>query len=519
MTDTTLSAALPEERPGLIERIGKAIPDPMIIFAWLWVIFFALSVLLAGAEYQTRNPDGTTATAAVKSMATTENVRWIFDNMVLANFMSFGGGVLGIILLVSMAVGVAEHAGLLGALIKRAGAAIPERYLHISMMFLGIMSSLAVDAGYLILVPLAGLLYASLGKHPLVGMVAAFAGVSAGFSANLVPGTPIDVIMGVNAQAFAAAQGVPFVGANGQPINPATMNYYFFAASTFLLSFLGAWVTSRFVVPRMAKVPYEVPADINVGEFALTPEEKKGLRWAGLGLLASLAFYAALAFGPLATYTNPETGAEVVPYLERLVIFVAITFLVCGAAFGYASGRMKTAMDLFNGMVSQMNTMGYIIVLSFFAYNALSLFNQSGLGALMTHHGAGLLIALRLDQATIPLLVGFVLLTATVNLLIAGLTSKWLLLGPLFVPMLYAVNPNFTPDVVTAAYRVADSSTNIITPMMIYMGIILAFMRRYVPRFTLGELIIAMFPFTVVFITVWTAFLVVWVALGIPLGF
>ncbi len=519
MTSTVTAAPLPGERPSLVERIGKAIPDPMIIFAWLWVIFFALSVLFAGASYETRGADGAAVTQTVKSMATAENVRWIFDNMVLANFMSFGGGVLGIILLVSMAVGVAEHAGLLGALIKRAGAAIPERLLHISMVFLGIMSSLAVDAGYLILVPLAGLLYASLGKHPLVGMMAAFAGVSAGFSANLVPGTPVDVIIGVNAAAFAQAQGVPFVGAHGQPINAATMNYYFLAASTFLLAPLGAWVTHRYVAPRMARVPFEVPSDINIGEFALTPEEKRGLRFAGLGLLASLALYAALAFGPLAAYTNPETGAEVVPYLERLVIFVAITFLVCGAAFGYASGRMKTAMDLFNGMVLQMNTMGYIIVLSFFAYNALSLFTYSGLGALMTHHGAGLLVALRLDQATIPLLIGFVLLTGTVNLLIAGLTAKWLLLGPLFIPMLFAVNPDFTPDVVAAAYRVADSSTNIITPMMIYMGIILAFMRRYVPRFTLGELIIAMFPFSVVFLLVWTAFLVGWVALGVPLGF
>jgi aminobenzoyl-glutamate transport protein len=216
MTDLASTALLSEERPGLIERIGKAIPDPMIIFAWLWVMFFALSVLFAGATYETRGADGTTSVQAVQSMATTENVRWIFDNMVLANFMSFGGGVLGIILLVSMAVGVAEHAGLLGALIKRAGAAIPSKWLNVSMVFLGIMSSLAVDAGYLILVPLAGLLYASLGKHPLVGMVAAFAGVSAGFSANLVPGTPIDVIMGVNAQAFAAAQGVPFRG-SGRP--------------------------------------------------------------------------------------------------------------------------------------------------------------------------------------------------------------------------------------------------------------------------------------------------------------
>ena len=507
-----------EPRLTRLERIGKAIPDPVVIFMALWVIFFLLSVVLGGTTFPVAG-SATGETLTIRSMAEVENVRWIFDNMILANFLGFGGGVLGIILLIIMAVGVAEYTGLLGALIKRAGAAIPESMLAVSMVFLGIMSSIAVDAGYVILIPMAGLLYASLGKHPLVGMAAAFAGVSAGFSANLIPGTPGDVIIGVNARAFTEAQGVPFVNPAGEPLNPATMHYWFIAASTLVLAPVGAWVTKRFVEPRLARVPHEVPADLSIGEFALEPKEKKGLVYAGIGLLLSLGVIVLLAMGPLAPYTNPETGQEVVPYLERIVILIALAFVVMGAAYGIATGAVKGIMDVVAGMVKQMNTMGYVVVLSFFAYNALALFAYSNLGALMTHLGATGLLGLGLNEAPIPLMLGFILLTAIVNLLIGGMTSKWLLLGPMFIPMLYAVNPMMTPDVVSAAFRVGDSVTNIITPMMIYMGVILAFMRRYVPSFTLGELIITMVPYSIAFLVTWSAMLVVFLTFGIPLGF
>jgi aminobenzoyl-glutamate transport protein len=504
---------------GWIEKAGRAIPDPIVIFMGLWVIVFAASVLLGGYSYQTQGPGGTMVEQTIRSMAAGENIRWIFDNAILANWLAFGGGVLGIIIFIIMAVGVAEHTGLLGALIKRAGAAIPERFLAPVVVFLGIMSSLASDAGYVILVPLAGLLYASLGKHPLVGMAAAFAGVSAGFSANLIPGTTSDVIMGVNARAFAEASGIAFAAGDGRSLNPATMTYWFTAASVLLLAPVGAWVTHRFVAPRLANVPHQLPADFDVGEFELSEAEHRGLRAAGLGLLLSLAIIAALGFGPLAPFTDPETGQAVNPFLERLVLLIALTFILTGTAFGIGAGTVKKTMDVVQGMIAQMNTMGYVVVLTFFAYNALALISYSGLGTLVTQLGASGLLALGLQNSPVLLLIGFVLLTASLNLVIGGLTSKWLLLGPLFIPMLYAVNPAMTPDVVAAAYRVGDSVTNIITPMMFYAGVILAFARRYVPAFTLGELFILMFPYSVVFLLVWTTFLVGFFALGIPLGF
>jgi aminobenzoyl-glutamate transport protein len=502
-----------------IERAGRAIPDPIVIFMGLWVIVFAASVLLGGTRFEVPGPGGTTTEQSIRSMATAENVRWIFDNAILANWLAFGGGVLGIIIFIIMAVGVAEHTGLLGALIKRAGAAIPERFLALAVVFLGIMSSLASDAGYLILVPLAGLLYASLGKHPLVGMAAAFAGVSAGFSANLVPGTTSDIIMGVNARAFAEASGIAFASADGRPLNPATMTYWFTAASVFLLAPVGAFVTHRFVAPRLARVPHRIPDDMDVGEFALTPAEQRGLKAAGLGLLLSLAIVAALGLGPLAPFTDPETGQAVNPFLERLVLLIALTFILTGTAYGIGAGKVRKTMDVVQGMIAQMNTMGYVVVLTFFAYNALALITFSGLGSLVTQLGASGLLALGLEDAPILLLVGFVALTATLNLVIGGLTSKWLLLGPLFIPMLYAVNPAMTPDVVAAAYRVGDSVTNIVTPMMFYAGVILAFARRYVPGFSLGELFILMFPYSIAFLLVWTSFLIAFFALGLPLGF
>lgn len=516
MHDTADGAAKPIT---WIERAGKAIPDPVVLFMLLWVIVFVASVILGGYTFEVQGPGGTSVTQTIKPLHHTEHVLWIFDNAILANWLAFGGGVVGIILFIIMAVGVAEHVGLLGALIKRAGANIKERYLSLAIVFIGIMSSLAADAGYLILVPLAGLLYASLGKHPLIGMAAAFAGVSAGFSANLIPGTTSDVVVGVNARAFAEAAGMPFTNAAGEPLNPATMNYWFTAASTFVLAPVGAWVTHRFVARRLEKVPYTIPADLSIGEFRLTDAERRGLRASVWGLLLGLAFVAVMAMGPLAAYDNPETGQRIVPYLERLVLLIGIVFILCGTAFGIGAGTVRSVMDVVQGMVQQMNTMGYVIVLSFFAYNALSLFTYSGLGVLLTNFGATGLVSLGLQDAPILLLVAFVLLTATINLMIGGLTSKWLLLGPMFVPMLYAVNPAMTPDVVAAAYRVGDSPTNIITPMMTYAGVILVFMRRYVPGYTLGEMFILMAPYAFTFLAVWTVMLVAWVSLGIPLGF
>jgi aminobenzoyl-glutamate transport protein len=499
-----------------VERVGHRIPDPVILFMAFWPLAFLITALMGGHQFESMGAGGEAIVYSIKPMYQAEHVRWIFDNALVANWLAFGGGVLGVILVVMLAIGIAEHSGLLGALIKRIAAKLPQAWLPLLLVFLGIMSSIATDAGYLILIPLAGLLYAGIGQNPLIGMAAAFAGVSAGFSANLFPGS-VDVIIGMNAQVFAESQGVPFANAAGETLNPVTMNYWFILTSTFVLAALGAWVTRRFVQPKLSKQPYTLPEGLDTHEFDVTEPERRGLRAAGIGVLVALAIIAGLALGPLAA--TPDTAGQQAPFMRNIILLISIFFAVVGIFFGVASGRFRGVSDVVAAMVKQMNTMGYILVLTFFCYNFLGLMSYSGLGSYITYLGAQSLLALGLQQFPVLLLVGFVFTTALINLFIGGLTSKWMLLGPIFVPMLYFVNPAMTPDVVAAAFRVADSATNIITPMMSYAGIILAFMRKYRPEMGFGDMLLIMLPYSIAFLLVWTALLVGFFALGIPLGF
>jgi len=518
---TSSSKPLPKPGTGFmawVERAGRRIPDPVLIFMVLWPLAYALAALLGGHRFSSMGPGGQAVQQQIKPMLSAEHTRWVFDNALLQNWLGFGGGVLAVILVVMMAVGIAENGGLLSALIKRAGRMIPQRWLGLLLVFLGIMSSLATDAGYLILVPLAGLLYAGLGKHPLIGMAAAFAGVSAGFSANLIPGTPIDVIVGNNARAFAEAAGVPFTRADGTPLNAATMNYWFIVASTLLLALVGAWVTQRFVARRFANQPFTVPEGLDTAELQLSADERRGLRAAAWSLPVAGAVVWGLIAGPLAAYTGKD-GREVLPYLNNVILLISLVFAIVGVAYGVAARRFRRTMDVVQAMVASMNTMGYILVLTFFCYNFLALLSYSGLGALLTHLGAQALLGLGLQEAPLLLLLGFVVLTALVNLVVGGLTSKWMLLGPIFVPMLYMVNPAMTPDVVAAAYRVADSCTNIVTPMMSYAGVVLAFMRKYQPDFSLGDMILMMLPYSLAFLLSWSALLMTFFFFGLPFGF
>jgi len=501
-----------------VERVGRKVPDPVIIFMAFWPLAFIATVLLGGYRFETMGAGGEPVAHLIKPMYLSEHVRWIFDNALLQNWLAFGNGVLAVILVVIMAVGIAEHSGLLAALIKRAGAHIPTRWLPLLLVFLGIMSSVATDAGYLILIPLAGLLYAGVGKNPLIGMAAAFAGVSAGFSANLIPGTPIDVIIGVNARVFAEAQGVPFVNAAGQELNPATMHYFFIAVSTFVLAGVGAWVTTRFVEPRLSAQGYEIPEGLDIGAFALDEAERRGLKAAAWGLLPCTLVIAGLILGPLRGFTD-DSGRQVLPFLNNVILLISLVFAIEGVSYGIGAGSFRKVGDVVSAMVKQMNTMGYILVLTFFSYNTLALLTYSGLGVLITHLGAQALLGIGLQEMPVLLLVGFVFTTAAINLVIGGLTSKWMLLGPIFVPMLYAVNPAMTPDLVSAAFRVADSATNIVTPMMVYAGVVLAFMRKYRPDYAFGDMLLTMLPYSIAFLLVWTALLVGFFALGLPLGF
>lgn len=501
-----------------IERVGSKIPDPVIIFIGLYIFVMLITGILGGTTFETLGNDGTSVVNEIKNMFKTENVLWIFNNALLTNWLAYAGGILGTILIVMFGIGIAEESGLLATLIKKVGHGIPERLLPYLLVFLGIMSNIATDAGYIILIPLAGLLYLGLKKNPLIGMFAAFAGVSAGFSANLIPATVVDIIVGKNAQGFAEGQGVPFISYLGKPINPFMMHYIFMIASTVLLVLLGGFITNRFIRPKFEKIDYEIPEDFKTDNYGVSNEEKKALRWAGVGFLLSLAICVLLAIFPLRSYID-ETGTKVQPYLENIILLITFVFFTSGAFYGFAIKKFKNSGDVISAMAKQLGGMGYVIILTFFSYNFLALLTYSGLGTYITYLGASLLELLGLSNSPTLLIISFILITAIINLFVGGLTSKWMLLGPIFIPMLYQANPNMTPDVVAAAYRLADSSTNIITPLMSYAGVILIYMRKYKKDFSVGNLISAMFPYSITYLVCWTILLLGFIFFKIPLGF
>ncbi|MDY3827375.1 MAG: AbgT family transporter [Clostridium sp.] len=505
------------KKTSIIERIGKKIPDPVIIFVVLYVIVLLFTLFIKNKSFSVLSAQGESITYNIKNMFASENVRWIFDNAILNNWLAYGGGILGIILVVMFGVGVAEDSGLLSVLIKKVGLKISDRYLPMVLVFLGIMSSIATDAGYIVLVPLAGMLYAGLKKNPLIGMSAAFAGVSAGFSANLIPGTPIDVIIGTNAKVFSESQGIPFVTSKGIAINPATMHYIFIVVSTVLLSIAGYYVTDKIIKKRLESENYIIPEELHLQDFSIKKDENEALKWALLGFLIALIICVILAFGPLKSFIDAE-GNTINPFMNNIIIIITFIFFVPGVFFGIRLKKYNSASDIAVALAKQLGNMGSVLLLTFVSYNFLALLSYSNLGTYITYLGAKALEALGLSNQPIFLLIGFIIITAIINLFVGGLTSKWMLLGPIFIPMLYKVNSTLTPEVVAAAYRVADSSTNVISPLMSYAGIILIFMKKYKPEYTLGDMIRLMAPYSLVFLISWTILLLIFFKFNISFG-
>jgi aminobenzoyl-glutamate transport protein len=391
----------------------------------------------------------------------------------------------GVVLVAMMGIGVAEHTGFINSAIRSLLNVTPAKLLTPMVILVGIVSHSAVDAGYVLVIPLGGVIFYAAGRHPLAGIAAAFAGVSGGFSANFVPSSLDPLLQGLT-QAGAQILDPEII------VNPLN-NYFFTTASSLLIIGIGWYITDKVVEPRISSTEIDGDAEDLPEMHELQPNERRGLRWSLVAMVVGI----------------------VLLFVTRAIVsLIFLLFLVPGIVYGIVAGTMKSSKDMIDGMTHAMHGMAYYLVIMFFIAQFVYAFGQSNLGVLLALEGANFLKAM---NAGAPItIVGIVILTAFVNIFVGSASGKWGLLAPIFVPMLMSLG--ISPDLTQAAYRVGDSSTNIITPLMPYFPLVVVYCQRYVKNTGIGTLTAMMLPYSVTFLVAWTIFLLVYFAIGFPLG-
>ena len=486
-----------------IERIGNRLPHPTLLFVFLCAFIAVTSLVakLVGTE-ATHPITGELITA--KNLISGEGLRHAISTAV-KNFTGFAP--VGTVLVAVMGIGVAEHSGLLKASISAAISKASPRLLTFLVVFAGVLSSLAADTGYVVLVPLAGVVFATAGRNPIAGIAAAFAGVSGGYSANLLISSLDPLLGGISTE---AAQLVD----PGYEVNAAA-NYYFIIVSTLLVSMVGTLVTEKWVAPMLGDGPSNSYEDSSGELTKLNEREQQGLRRVGGFSLVFIILLLVCLLPENGVLRDPETGSILrSPFISGIVMIISIYAALAGYIYGKVSGSFTSGKDFIVGMENSMATMASYLVLMFFAAQFVNWFGWSQLGIITAINGAEILQAI--DPGATVLLVCFVLLSALINLLVGSASAKWALLAPIFVPMLLL--SGISPEATQVAYRIGDSSTNIITPLMPYFGVVLAFIQRYDAKAGIGTLIAAMLPYSLMFLLSWSLMLAVWILLGIPLG-
>ncbi len=486
---------------GTVEKVGNALPHPATLFAILagMVIFF--SWLLSELGITVSHPKDGSIIEPI-NLVSREGLHWILEHTV-KNYTGFAP--LGTVLVALLGIGVAEKSGLMATVLRLLVHTAPRRLLTFVIVLAGVMSNMASDVGYVLLVPLGAIIFLSIGRHPIAGLAAAFAGVSGGFSANLLLGTIDPLLAGITQEA-ARIIDVEYT------ITPAC-NYYFMFVSTFLIAALGTWVTEKIVVPRLGD--YEGKKEQDDDLQPLTADEKKGLWWAGgvnLILIAVVVWGLVPADGFL---RNIETGSVLhSPFMHGIVTFIFLGGLLAGMAYGFAAGTFKSDSDVVDGMKESMQTLGLFLVLVFFAAQFVAYFKYTNLGMILAIKGAGALKASGLGP--IPLMLSFIVLSALLNLTMGSASAKWAFMAPIFVPMFMLLG--YTPELVQGVYRIGDSTTNMISPMMSFFALIVAFVQKYDAKAGIGTVIATMLPYSVAFTIGWMVLLVIWLLLGLPLG-
>lgn len=487
-----------------VERVGNKLPDPAVLFIALLFIVWVFSWLLSGIAFDVVDPRNGQPLAVQNQLA--GGAMTAFLSNLVTVFMSFHP--LGVVLVALLGIGVAEHTGFINAGL-RALMQVTARWLLTPMLIgVGIVSHTAVDAGYVLVIPLGGVLFYAAGRHPLAGIAAAFAGVSGGFSANFVPSSLDPMLSGITQ-------------AGGQILDPSLAvnplnNYFFTALSSLLIIGLGWWLTDKVVEPRLKATPLDGDLRDLPQMQPLEITERKALRGALIAMVLGIGVLILTSLPATSAWRGPGGGLteSAAPLMRSIVALIFLLFLLPGVVYGVIAGTVKSSRDIIQGMTKSMSTMGYYLVIMFFIAQFIAAFAASNLGVLLALKGAQLLQAVALPAAVT--IVGMILLTGFLNLFIGSASAKWALIAPIFVPMLMQLG--ISPDLTQTAYRIGDSSTNIITPLMPYFPLVVVYCQRYVKNTGIGTLTAMMLPYSVVFLLAWTAFLLLYWALGLPLG-
>ncbi|WP_421291311.1 AbgT family transporter [Aeromonas taiwanensis] len=487
-----------------VEKAGNKLPDPAMLFLYALLIVWVGSWIGSQFTFDLVNPR-TGEAVVVNNLLTGAGLAEFLSSMV-TTFTGFAP--LGIVLVAMLGVGVAEQSGFINTGLKKLLKVTPARFLTPMLILVAIVSHTAADAGYVLVIPIGGIIFHAAGRHPLAGIAAAFAGVSGGFAANFLPSGGDALLQG-------------FTQSAAQLLDPDYMvntlcNIIFTGASSLLIICVGWFVTERIVEPRLKQVPLneDLESADEMGRYS--ERESRAFNWAGFAMLVAVVLLG-LALSPGDSPLRAPDGSLTTfaaPVMKSIVPLIFLLFILPGIVYGFVAGSFKSGKDVIDAMSATMNKMGSYMVMAFFCALFIKAFGDSNLGTLLALSGAEVLHALALPgEVTI---VGMILLTATVNLVVGSASAKWALISPILVPMLMAVG--ISPELTQAAYRVGDSASNIITPLMVFFPLVVVYCQQYVKSTGIGTLVSMMLPYSLAFLVSWTIFLLVYWGLGFPLG-
>ena len=482
-----------------VERVGNALPHPATLFAIFAALTLIASAIAVAAGWEAVHP-ATSEIIKPVNLLTVEGLHRILTQMV-HNTTSFAP--LGIVLVAMLGIGIAESSGLIGALIRLLVLSSPKKILTFVIVLAGILSNVASNVGYVLLIPLAGIIFIAIKRHPIIGMTAAFAGVSGGFSANLFLGTVDPLLAGLSTEAAQIVDATYVVNPTG--------NYFFMATSTFVVAIVGTFITEKIIAPRFG----EYKGEGSEGKLEkLTKIEKRGLIYA---LITAIVLVGLVLWGmiPSNGFLRGEDGGILTsPLIEGVVSVIFLIAGLTGLAYGIGAKKFKNDSDVMNGMGDSMKALGLYIVLVFFAAQFVAYFKWTNIGVIFAVKGAGFLGSLNIGA--IPLMISFILLSATINMIMGSASAKWAIMGPIFIPMFMIMG--YSPELSQVVFRIGDSITNIISPMMSFFALIIAFFQKYDKKAGIGTIIANMLPYSIGFFIIWTILLIIWIIFGLPLG-